>query len=66
MADLQVVHLNFDRDELEARYVCRLLEDCDYNSTTIRHLQRLKFTSDEDFIEIVADFYPDLLEEENV
>jgi hypothetical protein len=70
MADLQVVRLSFDREELEAQYICRLLEDCDWESLlnmAEQHLMNsLASTSDEDFIEIVADFYPDLLEEENV
>jgi len=70
MPDPQIAHLNFDRKELEAQYVCRTLEDADWDSLlnmAEQHLMNsLAFTPDEDFVEILADFYPDLLEEENI
>jgi len=70
MSNPQIVHLNFDRKELEAQYVYRVLEDADWDSLLYmaeQHLMiSLAFTSDEDFVETVADFYPDLLEEENI
>ena len=70
MSDPQVVRLNFDRKELEAQYVCRTLEDVDteslLNMAEQYLMNSLAFTSDENFVEIVTDFYPDLLEEENI